>query len=101
MSTRESSGNPNAGEAGHQGQDRQPVKETKSAVRNPDPGEAASPSQVEARSKEAGEMQKKAAATTDFNYPGPDRLEAEKSKGNAHHNQREKEPDMQKKVEKL
>jgi len=95
-------GNPNASSAGHQGQDRQPVQNgAKSATRNPDPNEAASPGEVKGRSREAEKLTKNTDNGVDYNHPGPDRLEAEKSKGNVHHDQHERETDMQKKVEGL
>jgi hypothetical protein len=100
--TRRVSGHPHAGEAGHQGQDRQPVHNgTKSTERNPDPDEAATPREVARRSHEAKELSTQVDDGVDYNHPGPDRLEAEKSKGNAHHDQRERETDMQKKVQGL
>jgi hypothetical protein len=100
--TKRVSGHPNAGEAGHQGQDRQPVHNgAKSADRNPEPEEAASPREVARRSQEAEALSKKTEDGVDYNHPGPDRLDAERSKGNAHHDQRERETDMQKKIEGL
>jgi hypothetical protein len=73
----------------------------KSTTRNPDPDEAASPGEVKGRSREAEGMTKKTENGVDYNHPGPDRLEAEKSKGHVHHDQQEHETDMQKKVEGL
>jgi hypothetical protein len=102
MGTRKSSGRRHGGSAGHQGHDRQPVKNgVQSSERNPEPEEAARPVEVAERSDEASEMNLKAVDGQDFNHPGPARLEAEKSKGNAHHDQHEIEPDMHKKVEGL
>jgi hypothetical protein len=100
--TKRACGHPQAGEAGHQGQDRQPVHNgAKSADRNPEPEEAATPREVARRSREAEELAKKVEDGVDYNHPGPDRMEAEKSKGNVHHNQHERETDMQKKLEGL
>jgi hypothetical protein len=71
------------------------------ADRNPEPEEAASAREVARLSREAAELAKKTEDGVDYNHPGPERLEAEKSKGNAHHDQQERETDMQKKVEGL
>ncbi|MGN6371228.1 MAG: hypothetical protein ACTHN5_23480 [Phycisphaerae bacterium] len=103
MSDNHSGGNPHASSAGHQGQDRQPVRNgTRSTTENPDPQEAANASEVKDRSREAKELtQKPDKEGVDYNHPGPDRMEAEKSKGNVHHNQHEHETDMQKKIEGL
>jgi hypothetical protein len=71
-----------SGEAGHQGRDRQPAQ-------------GAGAGQVQSRSEEAGAMQKNANHDrSDMVHPGPDREEGEKSKGDAHHNQRETEKHM-------
>ncbi len=92
-----------AGEAGHQGQDRQPVKNVGKKVHGtaPEGEEVAQAGQVHTRSDDAAALQKGGAARKDQLKPGPERDEAQKSKGNAHHDQRETEPEMAKKVEKL
>ena len=96
------SGHPHAGEAGHRGHDRQPVHNGANAVdRNPEPEEAATPREVARRSHEAEKLGKKVEDGVDYNHPGPDRMEAERSKGHVHHDQHECETDMQKKVEGL
>jgi hypothetical protein len=96
------SGNIRSGEAGHQGHDRQPSNDVrKSASASPDPSEVAKPNEVAARSQEATTLQHKTSHTPDIAHPGPGRLEAERSKGDAHHDGNEREKDMQKKIEKL
>jgi hypothetical protein len=97
------SGNVGAGEAGQRGQDRQPVKGTGSEVRSPAPegGDVATSGQVRRRSDAAASGMKGGQARKDQLDPGPDREEAEKSKGNAHKDQQEHEPEMGGKVEKL
>lgn len=96
------SGNVQAGEAGHAGQDRQPVKNPghKETGTAPEGAQAASAGQVQKRSDEA-QKGNQGSERADMVHPGPDREEAEKSKGGAHHNMKEKEPEMGKKVEKL
>ena len=75
------SGNPKAGEAGHKGFDRQPDTRNRQKVKS--------------RSEEATEgMKNHDHPRTDMVHPGPDREEAERSKGDAHHNQQEHEKDM-------
>ena len=95
--------NVGAGEAGHQGQDRQPVKDVGKKVQGtaPEGEDVAGPGQVHGRSEDAAALEKSGAARKDQLKPGPEREEAQKSKGNAHHNQHETEPEMAKKVEKL
>jgi hypothetical protein len=92
-----------AGEAGQQGQDRQPVKEPDAHVRSPAPEkrDVADTSQVRGRSDEARANMKGGQTRKDQLDPGPAREEAEKSKGNAHHEGHESEPEMHRKVEKL
>lgn len=96
------SGNVQAGEAGHAGQDRQPVKNAGQKVTGtaPEAGNAASAGQVQKRSEEA-KKGNQGSDRADMVHPGPGREEAEKSKGGAHHDMREKEPEMGRKVEKL
>jgi hypothetical protein len=101
-SGKEAEGNVLSGAAGHQGQDRQPSNDVrKSAGAAPDASEAAKPQDVAARSKEATTLQHKIGQTPDIAHPGPERFEAERSKGDAHHDGNEREKDMQKRMEKL
>jgi len=89
-----------SGESGQQGHDRQPGNDIqRSADRTPDEQEAATPRQVQRRSKKA--TTRKPVAACDPNHPGPQRDESQKSKGNAHHDQREPQPDMQDEVEEI
>jgi hypothetical protein len=107
MSTQNTSGkavggNIRSGEAGHQGHDRQPSNDiSKSGSAAPDASEAAKPQEVAARSNEATALQHKKGRTADIAHPGPERFEAERSKGDAHHDGNELEKDMQKKIENL
>jgi hypothetical protein len=93
---------PQSGEAGQHGQDRQAQRHTTGnpPAPAPDPAKAATPGQARTRSVEA---QKKPGPVDapDFVHPGPNRYEAEKSKGDLHHKQHEPEPDMQDEVEEL
>ena len=93
---------PKSGEAGHHGQDRQAQKHPTGnpPAPAPDPAKAATAAQTQSRSTDA---QKKPipADAPDFVHPGPNRYEAEKSKGNLHHKQHEPQPDMQDEVEEL
>jgi hypothetical protein len=92
-----------AGVAGQRGQDRQPVRDAGNHVDGPAPeGEqVAEAGEVRDRSEEAKEGMKGGYARKDMLNPGPGREEAERSKGNAHHNQHELEPEMDRKVEGL
>ena len=75
------SGNVKAGEAGHKGFDRQP--------------DTIAPAEVKERSTEAkAGMKNQDHQHSDMIHPGPDREEGERSKGDAHHNQREREKEM-------
>jgi hypothetical protein len=89
-----------SGESGHQGSDRQPGRDVSQSHRpNPEPRQSATPAQTKNRSDEAS--RKPAVAHRDFLHPGPDRYEAEKSKGNLHHHQQEPQPNMREEFEDL
>jgi hypothetical protein len=91
---------PHSGESGHKGRDRQPEKNPGSSTgAAPDQQQAATPAQVQSRSRAA--QHKPVGKHPDPVHPGPDRNEAEKSKGHLHHDQREPQPDMQNEVEEL
>ncbi|HVX85620.1 MAG TPA: hypothetical protein VH253_12630 [Phycisphaerae bacterium] len=96
-------GNAMAGEAGQRGQDRQPVKNAGNHVEGtaPEGAQVAGAGQVRGRSEEARKAMTRGEARKDMLDPGPGREEAERSKGNAHHDQHELEPEMNKKVEGL
>jgi hypothetical protein len=81
MSRKRKTGDVRSGEAGHRGHDRQPAKGTTSR-------------QLRARSAEAGTMKYPRHNRPDMTGPGPGREECERSKGDAHHDQRETERDM-------
>ena len=74
-----------AGEAGFGGSDRQPVEKPESLIEAtaPDEKEAATPTEVKARSEEAAVLQHLAAQRKDIMHPGPDREELEKGDGAA------------------
>ena len=77
-----------SGEAGHQGHDRQPSKH-------------AAPGEVQARSRESVRMKMPRHNRPDMTGPGPEREEEARSKGNAHHDQRETKRDMDEGLEEL
>ena len=89
-----------SGESGQQGHDRQPGNHIgRSADATPDENQAASPRQVQRRSKKAATTPP--VSTQDPTHPGPGRNESQKGKGDVHHQQREPQPDMQDEVEEL
>jgi hypothetical protein len=90
-----------AGEAGHQGSDRQAGKHVATSNKpNPGPSQAATASQTKERSNEA-QVPPKQDISPDHLHPGPDRAESEKSLGALHHDQHEKQPNMYKEFRKL
>ena len=89
-----------SGEAGHQGADRQAGKHPGTSNQpTPDGVHAVSPEEARKRSTEA--MNKPADLEPDHLHPGPTRHDSEKSKGNAHHDQHEPQPEMMKEFEEL
>lgn len=90
-----------AGEAGHQGSDRQAGKNVGTSNEpTPGPGQAATASQAKERSREA-QVPPEREISPDHLHPGPNRAESEKSLGAIHHDGCEKQPDMYKEFKEL
>ena len=94
-------GDDKAGESGHGGHDRQPGKEH--AQKPESEQTAATPPEVKSRSSKAaaergaaaaGEAEHASRGQPDALHPGPNRDERERSKGDLHHDQHEKEKEM-------
>jgi hypothetical protein len=88
-------GDDKAGESGHGGPDRQPGKEH--AQKPESEQTAATPPEVKSRSTKAaaaGGSEHASHGQPDALHPGPNRDERERSKGDLHHDQHEKEKEM-------
>jgi hypothetical protein len=91
----EQTGNVKAGEAGQSGRDRQPSSGSGGGTTPGSDQSAATPGEVKRRSQEADAgMKNKSHDKSDMVHPGPNREEGERSKGDAHHDQHEKEKEM-------